>query len=116
MSSATSSATASAPFVNIPAEGLVGFVDNGVRFVDVREPNEFDGPLGHLPTAELVPLSTLPDACESWSREPPILLICRSGARSARAAEFLSSRGFRRLYNLHGGMLAVRAAQGNPSP
>ncbi|WP_281256684.1 rhodanese-like domain-containing protein [Melittangium boletus] len=79
-----------------------------VRHIDVREPEEFHGPLGHLPRAELVPLETLESACASWAREAPLLLICRSGKRSARAARALAERGFLRLYNLQGGMLAVR--------
>ena len=79
-----------------------------VRRIDVREPEEYTGPLGHLPGAELVPLGTLETACASWPREQPLLLICRSGARSAKAARALAQHGFRHLYNLAGGMLAVR--------
>jgi rhodanese-related sulfurtransferase len=79
-----------------------------VRRIDVREPDEYSGPLGHLPRAELVPLGTLEAASASWPREEPLLLICRSGGRSAMAAKALARRGFRHLYNLVGGMLAVR--------
>ena len=88
---------------------------DGVRRIDVREPHEFDGELGHLPGAELVPLGTIENACEGWPREQPLLLICRSGNRSMKAAEKLAQRGFRRLYNLAGGMLAVRAPTGSGS-
>lgn len=84
-------------------------LDPSIRMIDVREPDEFTGPLGHLPGAELVPLGTVERASESWSREKPLLLICRSGGRSASAATALASRGFTRLYNLVGGMLAVQA-------
>lgn len=79
-----------------------------VRRIDVREPEEYTGPLGHLPGAELIPLSTLEAASASWPREEPLLLICRSGGRSAKAAQALAQRGFNHLYNLAGGMLAVR--------
>ncbi|MCY1040771.1 rhodanese-like domain-containing protein [Corallococcus sp. bb12-1] len=79
-----------------------------VRRIDVREPDEYTGPLGHLPDAELVPLGTLEAASADWPRDAPLLLICRSGGRSARAAQALAQRGFQRLYNLAGGMLAVR--------
>ncbi|NNC21854.1 rhodanese-like domain-containing protein [Corallococcus exiguus] len=79
-----------------------------VRRIDVREPDEFTGPLSHLPGAELVPLGTLEAAAASWPREQPLLLICRSGGRSAKAAQALAQRGFKHLYNLAGGMLAVR--------
>ncbi|MDP2309851.1 MAG: rhodanese-like domain-containing protein [Pseudomonadota bacterium] len=77
-----------------------------VRLVDVREPDEYVGPLGHIPGAELVPLSTVVDLAAGWDRDQPILLICRSGARSARAATALAGMGFRNLFNLVGGMIA----------
>ena len=81
-----------------------------VRRIDVREQDEYTGPLGHLPGTELVPLGSLEAAADSWPRGQPLLLICRSGARSARAAQALARRGFPHLYNLAGGMLAVREA------
>ncbi len=80
-----------------------------VRLVDVREPDEFVGPLGHIPGAELVPLATLPAAAASWDREAPVLLVCRSGARSGRGAAALAGLGFQNAYNLVGGMLAWEA-------
>lgn len=82
------------------------------RLIDVREPDEFTGPLGHLPGAELVPLATVEAAARGWPRDAPLVLICRSGGRSARAATALAARGFTRLYNLAGGMLAVREGPG----
>lgn len=82
-----------------------------IRRIDVREPAEFEGPLGHLPDAELVPLESLPTASASWSPSEPLLLICRSGNRSQKAARLLAERGFLQLYNLEGGMLAVRDAE-----
>jgi rhodanese-related sulfurtransferase len=87
---------------------LLAVLGPEVRRIDVREPDEYTGPLGHLPGAELVPLDTLEAAAASWPREEPLLLICRAGGRSAQAAQALARRGFRHLYNLVGGMLAVR--------
>ena len=80
----------------------------GVRYIDVREPDEFDGDLGHLVHAELVPLGGLPQAARSWDRSTPLVLICRSGRRSASAAAGLCQLGFADVANLAGGMLAVR--------
>lgn len=80
-----------------------------LRLIDVREPDEFDGPLGHIDGAELVPLATLPAFAASLDRQAPMLLICRSGARSARAATMLAAAGFTALYNLAGGMLVWEA-------
>ena len=77
-----------------------------LRIIDVREPDEFMGELGHVPGAELVPLATLPNAAQSWAREQRIVVACRSGARSSRAARSLVALGFSNLLNLEGGMLA----------
>jgi rhodanese-related sulfurtransferase len=80
-----------------------------LRLIDVREPDEFVGPLGHVPGAELVPLSTIPTAAAGWERSERLLLICRSGGRSARAATTMAGIGFGNLFNLSGGMLAWEA-------
>lgn len=93
---------------DIPAS-MLGRLSPEVRRIDVREPEEYEGPLGHLPEAQLVPLATLEATAQSWPREQGLLLICRSGSRSARAARILSRLGFKRLYNLDGGMLAIRS-------
>lgn len=103
------------PYEDLPVSALEQ-LPAGVRRIDVREASEFTGELGHLPGAELVPLGTLEAASAGWPREQPLLLICRSGGRSARAAQTLAQRGFTRLYNLAGGMLAVRAAASVGTP
>lgn len=76
------------------------------RIVDVREADEFCGELGHAPGAELVPLATLESAARRWDKEQEIVLVCRSGTRSARAATLLAVMGFRRAMNMVGGMIA----------
>lgn len=73
------------------------------RLIDVREPSEFRGELGHVPGAELVPLGTLEAAAATWPREEPLVLVCRSGARSARAAAALVAMGFQHVTNFEGG-------------
>jgi rhodanese-related sulfurtransferase len=80
------------------------------RVVDVREPHELGAELGAIAGAENVPLATLSQAATRWSIDEELILVCRSGGRSSRAAEFLAGRGFRRLHNLRGGMLAWNAA------
>jgi len=80
------------------------------RILDVREPAEFNAELGHLTRAELVPLATVPIRAADWDRDEELVLVCRSGGRSSRAAQLLASMGFRKLYNLSGGMLAHNAA------
>lgn len=81
-----------------------------VRIVDVREPHELTGELGHIPEVEPAPLATVGARAGAWPRDEDIVLVCRSGGRSARAAEALAAAGFRRVMNLAGGMLAYRAA------
>ena len=97
------------PFRELGVDSAAPHV-GAVRVIDVREVPEFNDALGHILTAELVPLATVPVAAVSWDREAPVLVVCRSGGRSARAALALTQMGFRRVYNLAGGMLAWNAS------
>ncbi len=74
------------------------------RLVDVREPAEYVGPLGHIEGAELVPLATVEEAAATWDRAQPLVVVCRSGGRSAKAALALEALGFKRVASLRGGM------------
>lgn len=85
----------------------------GVRVVDVREPDEWSGELGHLAGAEHVPIATLKETAANWDKDLPVVLVCRSGGRSAQAALLLERAGFHRVANLAGGMLRWRAS-GHP--
>jgi len=80
-----------------------------VQVVDVREPDEFNGPLGHVPGARLVPLGSLMKRVEELQKEQPVVTVCRSGARSAQATVLLGKAGFDKVANLSGGMLRWRA-------
>jgi len=82
----------------------------GARVVDVREPSEFAGPLGHLPGAELAPIAQLLLCAVAWPKEQPVILVCRSGMRSARCAAELVRSGFTHVINLRGGMQAYADA------
>ena len=90
-------------FQNITPAELVALAPRP-RIIGVREPDEFRGQLGHVPGAELVPLATVRTAAHAWDRDQRIVVACRSGARSARAASSLVALGFRNLMNLDGGM------------
>ena len=76
--------------------------------LDVREPEEFTGELGHVEGALLVPMDALerrlPKLAGFVDRD--IVVVCRAGARSASAAALLQRAGFKRVANLDGGMLA----------
>lgn len=84
-----------------------------VQVVDVREPAEFNGALGHLRGAQLLPLGELRARADTLDRTRPIVTVCRSGARSAQATVVLRDAGLERVANLAGGMLRWRA-QGFP--
>jgi sulfur dioxygenase len=88
---------------------------NHYRVIDVREPQEYNGLLGHIDGAELVPLATVPAAAAEWSKEDPVLVVCRSGGRAATACELLQNMGFSEVANLDGGMLAWNKASEAPS-
>jgi sulfur dioxygenase len=80
-----------------------------VQVVDVRGPDEFNGPLGHIDGARLMPLGELKAQAGTLSKDLPIVVVCRSGARSAQASVLLKNAGFTRVANLAGGMLRWRA-------
>jgi glyoxylase-like metal-dependent hydrolase (beta-lactamase superfamily II)/rhodanese-related sulfurtransferase len=81
----------------------------GVQILDVREPNEFDGPLGHIHNAILIPLGELAERADELARDHPIVAVCRAGSRSAQATVILREAGFGDVANLAGGMLRWRA-------
>jgi len=80
-----------------------------VQVLDVREPDEFNGPLGHIPGAILIPLGDLAGRAGELSHDRPIVAVCRAGSRSAQAISILKQNGFTDLANLTGGMLRWRA-------
>jgi glyoxylase-like metal-dependent hydrolase (beta-lactamase superfamily II)/rhodanese-related sulfurtransferase len=80
-----------------------------VQIVDVREPAEFEGPLGRLPAARLISLGDLARRADELKRERPIVTVCRAGGRSAQATVILRQAGFEAVANLAGGMLRWRA-------
>ena len=75
-----------------------------LQIIDVREPDEFAA--GHMPGARLIPLGQLPARTSELDPSQPIVVVCRSGNRSATATEFLLKSGFQDVRNLAGGMIA----------
>lgn len=76
----------------IDVSTLAALVDtDGVRLIDVREPDEYAA--GHVPGARLVPLGEVPERIEEFRGTGPTYVICRSGARSMRACEFVTAAG-----------------------
>jgi rhodanese-related sulfurtransferase len=79
----------------------------GVQVIDVRMEHEHQA--GHIAGTRLIQLPDLPTAAATIDRTTPVILYCRSGARSAMAAEALLQGGFD-AHNMTGGMLAWDAA------
>lgn len=80
-----------------------------VNVVDVREPAEFSGPLGHIRGATLVPLGELAAKAKELPKDKPVVAVCRAGSRSAHATAILQKAGLGDVANLPGGMLRWRA-------
>lgn len=75
-----------------------------IQVIDCREPYEYE--IANI-NAELIPLGEIMDNIHRISRDKPVIIHCRSGARSANIIQALEAReGFTNLYNLKGGILA----------
>ena len=80
-----------------------------VTVIDVREPDEYSGAFGHILGSKLVPLGSLVARLEELPKDKPLVMVCRSGARSAQATVLLKNKGIAKVANLAGGMLRWRA-------
>jgi len=80
-----------------------------LQIVDVRDEEEFTGPLGHIAGARLLPLAELEKRAGELAKDRPVVTVCRAGARSAHAATVLKKAGFDKVANMAGGMLRWRA-------
>ena len=76
-----------------------------VTLIDVRTPEEYQA--GHVPGAKLIALNTLPAQVDAFPKQGDVFLICRSGMRSAQAADYLARQcGHTNLINIEGGTMA----------
>jgi rhodanese-related sulfurtransferase len=82
-------------------------VPDGAYLLDVREPAEWVA--GHAPEATHVPLGQLVARLDEIPADAEVVVVCRSGGRSAQATAYLNQVG-RRAVNLDGGMQAWAAA------
>ena len=99
----------SQPGVQVPEidpTDLKRWYDGGKDFyvLDVREPHEVQ--ICKLPGSHLIPLGELPRRVHELDSSVEIVAHCRSGKRSAEAVDFLRKAGFRKVWNLKGGILA----------
>ena len=90
----------------IEVTALKARLDRGdkVNLIDVREPHEFQ--ICRIPGSTLIPLGDLPKRVSELNVADEIVVHCKSGMRSAKAADFLRQSGFKRVLNVKGGILA----------
>jgi sulfur-carrier protein adenylyltransferase/sulfurtransferase len=70
--------------------------------IDVREPHEWD--IARIPGARLIPLATLVNELPTLDSARDIVVHCKMGGRSAKAVQQLQASGFRKVWNLAGGI------------
>lgn len=76
--------------------------DQDVLLLDVREPHEFS--YARIEGSLLIPLQQLPARLAELDAEKDTVVICHHGMRSQQACLFLQHSGFKKLYNLQGGI------------
>ena len=88
------------PVREVNVADAVALARNGYRVIDVREQSEWDA--GHVAGATLLPIREVPERIGEVvaDRDTPLLLHCASGARSARAASWLSEAGYTNVVNM----------------
>ena len=97
------------PFQRISVEEAKEMIDaGGVQVIDTREPYEHAE--GHVPGSLRIQHMAILLQADKLATDRPILFICKTGARSAVAAEFAASLGLNDLYNVEGGHTAWAAA------
>lgn len=76
--------------------------ENGAFVLDVRELNEWED--GHIPDATLIPLGQLESRMGEVPEDQEVVIVCRSGNRSAQARDILKNAGFTNITSMAGGM------------
>lgn len=96
-------------YQNITPEEVKARLEKGEKLflLDVRTPEEYNGPLGHIEGSKLIPLQELDKKYTELDslKDKEIIVYCRSGNRSRFASLFLAEKGFK-VKNMLGGMKA----------
>lgn len=96
------------PYTTIGTADAKSMIERGVRIIDVRQPEEWQG--GHISEATLLPI----DGIYSFGKalkdlhlpeDEEVIFVCRSGQRSANACEIALVTGLKQVYNLANGMI-----------
>jgi rhodanese-related sulfurtransferase len=100
--SATGGATFAALARTVSVAEAAALRDDGAFVLDVREPDEWAA--GHIPGATLIPLGLLASRVGELDRDQRIVVVCRSGNRSAEGRDILLGAGFPSVTSVEGGM------------
>ena len=107
------------PSVSVQEAAELQGGEAGALIIDVREPNEYNQIRAR--GAVLLPLGRLNGRVKDLPRDREILLMCRTGGRSANATRFLAANGFENVTNVNGGIVAwyqagLPTTNGEPEP
>ena len=107
------------PSVSVQEAAELQGGEAGALILDVREPNEYAQI--RAKGAVLLPLGQLNGRVKDLPRDREILLMCRTGARSQNATQFLAANGFENVTNVTGGIMAwyqagLPTTSGEPEP
>lgn len=87
--------------------------ETNVLTLDVRTPQEFTGPLGHIEGAKLIPVQELSNRVKEIDqyKDKKVVLVCQSGNRSKVAGNILVQNGFKNVMEIETGMLGIKQLQ-----
>ena len=106
MSRNTTTASSMPPEISV--EEAVAKQEAGAFILDVREPDEWNE--AHISGATLVPLGELASRVNELPKDQEIVVVCRSGNRSAQARDLLVNEGFTQVTSMAGGLNQWKAA------
>lgn len=98
----TSCASAAEGYRKITPQEGKDMIEKKITLVDVREPSEYEE--GHIPSAILIPLGTIDERVTEklTDKDAPVILYCRSGVRSRKAAMKLIDLGYKDVRDMGG--------------
>ena len=91
-------------FKEIDSHTVKAITASGAHLIDVRTADEVAH--GVIDGAIHIPLHLLPLRAADIPQDKPVVIYCRSGARSAQACSFMASKGYDNMHNLSGGIMA----------
>ncbi|HMM46455.1 MAG TPA: rhodanese-like domain-containing protein [Thiobacillaceae bacterium] len=94
----------SSAFKEVDAGYVAQIAAQGAHLIDVR--TEAEVAQGVIDGAIHIPLHLLPLRTADIPQDTPVVIYCRSGARSAQACAFMAARGYGNMHNLAGGIMA----------